>query len=319
MIEGREVILYTDHKPLTRAMSSNVNHSPRQTRHLSFVSEFTTDLRHLSGKFNVVADALSRCTPALHSLHKMCDAIDYVELAKAQLVDPLIQRIQVSKTSLKLKIESIAGEKLLCDVSTGRIRPLVPYAWQHKVFLAFHNMAHPGTRATKHLISGRFVWPNMNTDISSWVRSCLQCQRSKIHRHTKSTLQQFDTPGTRFEHVHIDVVGPLPQSAGYRNIFTVVDRFTRWSEAIPIKDATAPSCAGAFLNQWISRFGVPLKITSDCGQQFVSSFWTELCKLLGSKLNHTAAYHPQSNGIVERFHRQLKASLRAKLTGPTWS
>ena len=81
---------------------------------------------------------------------------------------------------------------------------------------------------------------------------------------------------------------------------------------------TAESCASALLSGWIARFGVPVTITSDQGQQFESHLWKALMNLLGTKHNRTTAYHPQANGLVERFHRHLKSSLKARLTNGNW-
>jgi len=83
-------------------------------------------------------------------------------------------------------------------------------------------------------------------------------------------------------------------------------------------DATATSCARALMSHHIAQFGVPTDISSDRGPQFTSNPWTALWKLLGAQLHRTTAYHPQANGIVERFHRQLKAALKAWLVGPDW-
>ena len=125
-------------------------------------------------------------------------------------------------------------------------------------------------------------------------------------------------PERRFDHVNVDIVGPLPTSAGYSYLLTIVDRYTRWPEAIPLTDIRAETCARAFLAQWISRFGVPSRITSDRGVQFTSSLWEAVMRIFGSDHCTTTAYHPQSNGRVERFHRQLKAALKAKLAAPNW-
>jgi hypothetical protein len=118
-------------------------------------------------------------------------------------------------------------------------------------------------------------------------------------------------PDQRFDHVHMDLVGPLPPSKGKCYIFTCIDRFTRWPEAIPIADASAETVARTFVEHWIARFGCPSTITTDQGAQFESSLFRELTNLLGSHRIRTTSYHPQSNGLIERFHRQLKAALRA--------
>ncbi len=102
----------------------------------------------------------------------------------------------------------------------------------------------------------------------------------------------------------MDLVGPLPASKGFTYLFTIIDRTSRWPEAIPIAATTTVDCANALFQGWVSRFGVPAVITSDRGAQFTSSLWAALCSLLNIQHNQTTAYHPQSNGMVERFHRR---------------
>ena len=98
----------------------------------------------------------------------------------------------------------------------------------------------------------------------------------------------------------------------------MVDRTTRWPEAVPLTSTTAADCAAALLQGWIQRFGLPGIITSDRGPQFTSALWAALCSLLSIKHTQTTAYHPQSNGLVERFHRRLKDALRARAAGADW-
>ncbi len=82
---------------------------------------------------------------------------------------------------------------------------------------------------------------------------------------------------------------------------------------------SSKACAEALFTGWIARFGVPASITSDRGTQFASEVWAHMCEVLGIQHRMTTAYHPQANGLVERFHRQLKSSLRARLCGPDWA
>jgi len=99
-------------------------------------------------------------------------------------------------------------------------------------------------------------------------------------------------------------------SEGYRYCLTCIDRFTRWPEAILIENQEAETVARAFYDGWIARFGVPLRVTTDQGRQFESQLFKQLNRLTGSQHLRTTAYHPQANGLVERFHRQLKTALR---------
>ncbi|GBN65351.1 hypothetical protein AVEN_130684-1 [Araneus ventricosus] len=96
-------------------------------------------------------------------------------------------------------------------------------------------------------------------------------------------------------------------------LLTCVDRFTRWPETFPIPDQSADTIARTFLLGWISRFGVPEKVTSDRGTNFQSNLFSSLSKFLGVEQTRTTAYHPQSNGAVERFHRHLKSALMEHL------
>ena len=136
-------------------------------------------------------------------------------------------------------------------------------------------------QATQRLIVARFIWPNIHIVVRNWVRTCLQCQRSKVNRHTSAPLFQFGTPDARFDHVHVDIVRPLPLSQGFRYLFTAVNRFTCWPEAIPIVDMTASSVAQSFDSGWVACFGIPSVVTTDRGRQFESTLWKELIHLLG--------------------------------------
>ena len=320
LLEGRPFVVYTDHKPLTFALEQRSdNYSSRQSRHLSYISEFTSDIRHISGKSNVVADAFSRV-----SINQITSSwsvsATVLDIAKAQAQDPEVMALETTTTSLQLRLFPIpdCSLRILCDVSTGKLRPYVPTSLRKQVFTDLHSLSHPGVAASRQLISERFVWFKMSKDIKQWVDSCLQCQRSKIGQHTISPISTFEPPSGRFKEIHVDLVGPLPSSGGYTYLFTIIDRFTRWPEAMPIKNATAETCSKALLSGWISRFGLPSTITSDRGRQFISTLWSELSNLFGIKLNFTTSYHPQSNGMVERMHRHLKTALKARLDSHNW-
>lgn len=311
-LEGRPFHIFTDHKPLTCALSSRPDkHSPRQVRHLDYISQFTSDIRHIKGEDNGAADALSR----ISTVNANSSAIvDFDAIAQAQQGNEELRQLQASPSTLVLQSVPLptANATLVCDVSTGVPRPFIPAGFRRTVFDALHSLSHPGIRATRRLLTARYVWPSINKDVVQWTRSCQQCQLCKVQHHTVTPLSTFSTPDARFDFIHIDIMGPLPPSEGYSYLLTCVDRFTRWPEAIPISAITADVVAKAFVSTWVSRFGVPSTLTTDRGRQFESALWRELMQLLGTTRCRTTAYHPSANGLVERFHRQLKASLKAQ-------
>ena len=322
-IEGRPFHIITDHKPLIYSLRTNSNcYSPRQVRHLDFISQFTSDLRHVKGSNNPVADALSRID--LNAINHLPFSTDLQTLAQAQQDDQQLQNLLKSNsTSLKLAPVAIREHEvtvpLVCDTSTGTSRPYQPPPFRYSTFELLHSFSHPGIKATQRLVTKSYVWPGMNSDIRKWTQACLKCQRSKIQRHTKSIPSTFTTPDARFDHINVNIVGPLPPSHGFHYLLTCIDRFTRWTEAIPISDITAKTAASAFINGWISKFGTPSTVTTDRGAQFESHLWNELMNLLGSSRIRTTAYHPIANGMVKRFHRQLKAALKCHLKQSTWT
>lgn len=274
---------------------------------MSFISQFTTRFAHIPGNDNVVADSLSR----IASLRLPCD-IELLELAKHQANDPQLSNLlKSSNSSLKLQrlILGTNNSQIYCEISSESFRPYIPIALRQKVFNQFHSPAHPSGKITDRTIRQKYVWPHMHRDITRWAKDCLVCQQSKVTRHVKLLPTDFVAPDGRFEHVHVDLIGPLPPCKGYRYCLTIIDRFSRWPEAIPIADMSANTVAHAFYGQWIARFGVPKTLTTDQGSQFESQLFKSLLQLAGCKRIRTTAYHPAANGLVERWHRILKTAL----------
>ena len=309
MLEGREFYILTDHKPLTCSFSAKPDRfSPTEIRHLDYVSQFTTDIRYVKGSENWAADALSRLQiESVTQMITQITAVNFDAIASKQKTDEELIKLRISSNLQfkELPLFTTHGT-ITCDISTTYPRPYIPKEFRRDVFNSIHSISHPGIRATQRLMTERFIWPSINKDVRTWTRNCVQCQRAKVHRHSVTPLGTFDTQHVRFNHVHVDIVGPLPPSRGFTYLLTCIDRFTRWPQAIPISDISAESVARAFVDGWIANFGVPATITTDRGSQFESKLFESLSKLLGCNRTRTTSYHPQANGMVERFHRQLK-------------
>jgi hypothetical protein len=310
MLEARHFIIFTDHKPIAYTFQQKRDKcSPRQFNHLRFVSQFTTDIRHIYGQDNVVADTVSRVesvtTPPSHN-----------ELAASQDNDNELRTLLGSTTALRLKEQLIPGTtvSIYCDTSTGNPRPYVPAPLRLKVFQSVHELPHPGTKATARLVAQRPVWQGIQKDCRTWARACQTCQLSKISRHIATLVCDFTLPAARFLHIHTDLVGPLPTSAGCTYCLTAVDCFSRWPEAMPIPDITADTVARALLTGWISRFGCPQTVTTDQGRQFGSQLFRSLAKLCGIQLSRTTVHHPAANGLVETSTGHSMQPLCAKRT-----
>ena len=316
LLEGSSFEIQTDHQPLVHAFTKSGDAwSGRQQRQLAAIAEFGCSISYVPGKRNPVADALSRIE--LNSLHL---GVDYEDLAREQAADPETATARTAITALKWEDVALepSGSTLLCDTSTGRPRPLVPASRRRLIFDVIHGLSHPSSRTTTKLMTAKFVWYGIRKDVTEWAKTCVSCQASKIGRHTESGVGRFTQPKRRFGHIHIDVVGPLPQSGDAKYLLTIIDRSTRWPEATPMSDSSSSACAAALLSSWISRFGVPDDITTDRGPAFLSELWASLARLMGTTLHSTTAYNPAANGMVERSHRSLKAALMARCTDENW-
>ncbi|KAK7605127.1 hypothetical protein V9T40_006985 [Parthenolecanium corni] len=202
-----------------------------------------------------------------------------------------------------VKGEDNESADALSRVDQISVKPILPY----------EEIAQAQSKCPKNtvkLMTSRFVWPRIKSEVFNWAKACHGCQLSKIGKRTKTPIGTFK-PTQRFKHVHVDIVGPLPMSHGKKYLMTMIDRATRWPEAIPMDDISAESVTKILYHTWIARFGVPENITTDQGRQFESKLFANLAKYIGAKKNTTTAYHPQSNGKVERWHRALKASIMA--------
>jgi hypothetical protein len=159
----------------------------------------------------------------------------------------------------------------------------------------------------------------MASQVAQWCRECVGCARGKAGGTVPAPPEEIVTPTERFSHMHVDIVGPLPTSArGHTHLLSVIDRTSRWPDMFPLRDTTARTCADTFVSGWIARYGMPETVTTDRGVQFTADVWQVLCKTLGMQHIKTTAYHPLSNGMVERLHRHVKEALSTRGCGANW-
>ena len=144
-------------------------------------------------------------------------------LAAAQLLCHEVTTIQ-QLPSLQVSSFMIQDSKLLCEFSTSAM-----------AFAVAHTLAHLGIHSTKCLMSAWWVWAGMAADVTQWCRDCQFCQQAKVTKQPRAAMQAIPIPTRRFSHIHINLVGPLPRSPeGANHLFTMVDRSSRWLEAIPL-------------------------------------------------------------------------------------
>ena len=150
--------------------------SARQQCHLAYISEFSTDIQHVVGKNNAIADALSRTVQAIAA-----EEINYTAMAIDQQLDNDLQNLRTTSTGLCLKkILFDSATTIWCDVLTGTLCPVVPSGWCRSVFYVVHNLSHPSIWTTHTMVANKLVWCNMNKQVTEWARLCIPCQQSKL-------------------------------------------------------------------------------------------------------------------------------------------
>jgi transposase InsO family protein len=152
----------------------------------------------------------------------------------------------------------------------------------------------------------------MAEDVYETVRQCDACARNRIAglRHT-TFLQLFPAKGP-LESVAMDILWPLPRTEhGNRFLLVIADRYTKVTRTVPLRTLTALSVARAFVDQWVYVYVPPISLLTDNGPQFTATFFQAACAELGIAKVFTTAYHPQTNGQVERYNWKILAALRA--------
>ena len=276
-----------------------------------------------------IVPALVAVTGILPSEHRSVD-----ELRRLQLADATMGLVLQSKegyqkpTPDKVKALSPASRRLfqLWDqllVKDGLLwrwyeRPVdhertlqlvVPMALREEVLVDLHEgvcAAHLGMDKTLARLKERFYWPGHYNDVENWCRNCAKCAMRKTPAPRARAPLQSIKAGYPMQIVATDILGPFPESINGNNYILVVgDYFTRWVEAYAICNQEAVTVANKLTNEFFFRFSPAEQLHSDQGRQFESQVIAEVCKLLGIHKSCTTPYHPQSDGMVERFNRTL--------------
>ena len=202
----------------------------------------------------------------------------------------------------------------LCQYNQDVLQLLLPLSLRKLAFECLHDSplgGHFGHHRTEQSCYRRVYWHGMKYDIKRWIRTCdLCCKNKPSLKNKKAPLQQLPV-GNVFERIAIDIKGPYPISKrGNKVIMVVSDYFTKWVQAIPLPDDQAKTVASALVERVICLLGTPMQIHTDCGRNFESKLFRQLCDFLRIKKTRTVPYHPQSDGLVERFNRTLGTLLR---------
>ena len=190
---------------------------------------------------------------------------------------------------------------------------VVPHTLREEVLEEIHAGAlesHLGEEKSLHKLKERFYWPGMQQDIHNWCKTCKVCAtRKSAPKKNHAPLQTIKT-GYPMQIVAVDILGPLPESeAGNSYILVAGDYFTKWMEAYAIPNQETTTIAKKLVDEMFCRFSPPEQLHSDQGRQFESTLMKEICDILKIKKTRTSAYHPQCDGLVERFNRTLLSML----------
>ena len=199
------------------------------------------------------------------------------------------------------------------DGSHSHLQLVAPISCRQQILEDVHAGAvggHLGQRKTLSLLRTRFYWPGHATDVKNFCRTCHVCSARKSPIPTRRANLHMISTGYPMQVVAVDIVGPFPTTpAGNKYILVAMDYFTRWAEVYAIPNQEAITVANKLVDEMFLRFSPPDQLHSDQGRQFELKLIAETCKILGVKKTRTTAYHPQCDGLVERFNRTLLGML----------
>ena len=215
-------------------------------------------------------------------------------------------RLRIWNGILQRRFESLDGLSVIWQV-------ILPKKLRKEFLSVIHGGmtgGHLARRRTAASIQSRAYWPTWSSDLDAFLRECEPCAR--YHRGSVPKKAHLRTPlvGEPWFRVSVDITGPHPRSSkSNQYILTLVDHFSKWAEAIPLRNHTAPTVARALMVHVFSKFGAPWQLLTDRGSEFESELFKELMNWMEIDKLRTTAFHPSCNGVVERFHRTLNSML----------
>ncbi|GJV73683.1 putative reverse transcriptase domain-containing protein [Tanacetum coccineum] len=315
---GTKCTVYTDHKSLQYILDQK-ELNMRQRRWIELLSDYDCEIRYHPGKANVVADALSRkdrepirvrsLVMTVHTnlpekiLNAQTEAMKE-ENVKAENLGRLIKPIFEIRSDGTQCFEGRIWLPLF-----GGLRDLIMHE-SHKSKYSIH----PGSDKMYQDLKKLYWWPNMKAEIATYVSKCLTCAKVKAeHQKPSGLLQQPEIPEWKCEKITMDFVSGLPRtSSGYDSIWVIVDRLTKSAHFLPMKKTDSiEKLAQLYLKEIVCKHGIPTSIISDRDSLFTSRFWKSLQEAMGTQLDMSTAYHPETDGQSERTIQTLEDMLRA--------
>lgn len=311
---GRKFIVRTDQNSLKHLLEQRIVEGEFQKWLLKLMG-YNFEIQYRPGAENKAADALSRVPENMTVKALTLPFVqDWDEINALVEEDPFlanIKKVIVQDPTAYPKF-TLVGNSLLYKNRRAipADSPIIPLLLKE-----FHTTAiggHGGVRRTYQRIYPEFYWKGLKKSIQDFVRSCEVCQRQKYDTTLPAgLLQPLPVPQQVWEAVTMDFIEGLPKSKGFDAIMVVVDRLSKYAHFIALSHPfSAPQIAQKFMEGVIRLHGVPRSLVSDRDRIFMSSFWTELFKLMGSELRRSSAYHPQTDGQSEVVNRCLETYLR---------
>ncbi|GJU05218.1 putative reverse transcriptase domain-containing protein [Tanacetum coccineum] len=315
---GTKSVIYMDHKSLQHIFDQK-ELNMHQRRWIELFSDYECEICYHPGKANVVADALSRkerLKPRRVRAMAVTIQIGMREKIQAAQSEALKQEniLMENLHGLDQQMEKKEGESLYfmdriwVPLVGGMRKMIMNEAHKSKYSV------HPGADKMYHDLRDMYWWPGMKRDIATYVSKCLTCSKVKAeHQRPSGLLQQPEIPEWKWDKITMDFITKLPRSkSGHDTIWVIADRLTKSAHFLAIReDYNTEKFSKIYVDEIVARHGVPVSIISDRDGQFTSRCWQTMQKALGTRLDMSTAYHPQTDGQSERTIQTLEDMLRA--------